>query len=88
MTRKQEYSNHAHTPGPWVKAGRGDGTGQLPIRANGKIIAAVRDHGSLADAQLIAAAPDLWEALRDLQWAAWEAECKNPSFALDDAIRN
>jgi hypothetical protein len=37
---------------------------QLPIYANGKIIAAVRDYGSLSDARLISAAPDLLEALK------------------------
>lgn len=52
-----------HTPGPWKTAGRGDKMKQLPIYANGKIIAAVRDYGSLSDARLIAAAPDLLLAL-------------------------
>ena len=55
------------TPGPWKVAGHGDGNKQLPITAwDGKIIAAIRDNGNLADARLIAAAPDLVAALRDI----------------------
>lgn len=57
-------SESKHTKGKWKVAGQGDGNGQLPILANGKIIAAVRNHGSLADAHLIAAAPELLEALK------------------------
>jgi hypothetical protein len=56
------------TPGPWNVAGRGDGNQQLPIYAHGKIIAAIRDHGKLADARLIAAAPELAEACEQALW--------------------
>ena len=57
-----------HTPGPWRVAGQGEqGTQQLPIlRPDGKIVAAIRDEGGLADARLIAAAPELLEALEGL----------------------
>lgn len=51
-----------HTAGKWTVAKRGDGNQQLPILAGHRIIAAVRDHGSLADARLIAASPDLLAA--------------------------
>lgn len=52
------------TPGTWKVAGRGDGNKRLPTLANGKIIAAIRDEGSLADARLIAAAPTLYALVR------------------------
>ena len=57
-----------HTPGPWRVAKQGElGTQQLPIlRSDGKIIAAIRNEGGLADARLIAAAPELLEALKTL----------------------
>lgn len=74
-----------HTPGPWMVAGQGDGNKQLPISADGKIIAAVRDQGSFSDARLIAAAPDLLEALKTL---VWQAENHNQTvfgMALEDA---
>ena len=48
-----------HTPGEWTYDDHGDGNKQLPIRAGGKIIAAIRDHGKLDDARLIIAAPEL-----------------------------
>lgn len=49
-----------HASDRWTVDGRGEvGTGQLPIRANGKIIAAIRDHGTLGDARLVIATPDL-----------------------------
>ena len=56
-------TNAKHTPGPWKIAGHGKNQ-QLPILAGGKIIAAIRDDGRLADARLIAAAPVMLEALR------------------------
>ena len=56
-----------HTAGPWRVAAQGDGTRQLPIlRPDGKIIAAIRNEGRLADAHLVGAAPELLEALRNL----------------------
>jgi len=63
-----------HTKGPWEVAGHGDGNKQLPILANGKIIAAIRDDGSLADAHLIAAAPDLLEACELALYALHKAQ--------------
>ena len=53
-----------HTPGPWHKAGQGNGKKQLPIYGD-RIEIAVLTHGSLADANLIAAAPYLYAALKD-----------------------
>ena len=55
-----------HTPGPWKYDGQGDGNKQLPIRSRGNIIAAIRGSGTLDDARLIAAAPDLLAALHEL----------------------
>ncbi len=52
----------SYTPGPWTVDKQGEkGTQQLPIRAGGKIIAAIRDEGRLEDARLIAAAPLAYE---------------------------
>lgn len=61
-----DYNTPSHTPGPWKVAGQGDGNQQLPILASRHIIAAVRDDGRLADAYLIAAAPDLLAACKAL----------------------
>ncbi len=52
-----------HTLGPWRMAGQGKNK-QLPIVADGKIIAAIRDWGTLGDARLIAAAPELLAACK------------------------
>ena len=51
-----------HTPGPWHVAGQGDDKGNLPIKACAITIAGVNGQGTLADARLIAAAPDLLAA--------------------------
>lgn len=59
----------AHTPGPWIAGPRPlYGTG-LPVMAdNGRQVASVTqvrgDHAVLANARLIAAAPDLLAALK------------------------
>jgi len=66
--------NQLHTPGPWeVKAttypiaDTGDYDTQFDIRANGKAFAFVHDgdETAKANARLIAAAPELLEALCD-----------------------
>lgn len=67
--------NQLHTPGPWeVKAttypiaDTGDHDTQFDIRANGKAFAYVHDGDETAEAnaRLIAAAPELLEALQEL----------------------
>jgi hypothetical protein len=62
-----------HTPGPW-KAHDDDGTGTLPCVLSDKVNAGgnfyVAQCNVFADAQLIAAAPELLEALKTLlNWA-------------------
>lgn len=69
-----------HTPEPWRLAGQGDGAQQLPIlSSDGKIIAAIRDHGHLSDGYRIVACvngcaginpeavPMMFEALREVR---------------------
>lgn len=52
-------SENQHTPGPWRVAGQGKEQ-RLPIlRPDGKRIASVEEEGSLRDARLIAAAPEM-----------------------------
>uniref|UniRef100_A0A6M3LR29 Uncharacterized protein n=1 Tax=viral metagenome TaxID=1070528 RepID=A0A6M3LR29_9ZZZZ len=56
-----------HTPGPWKRAGHGNGKQELSIfRNDGKEIACIRGEAQLADARLIAAAPELLYALREI----------------------
>ena len=56
-----------HTPGPWKIAGHGNSAGVLEISAPDLPALCGVIRGSLADARLIAAAPDLLEALRMLR---------------------
>lgn len=78
-----------HTKGPWKHDGRGDGNKQLPIRANGKIIAALRDHDTLANAKLIAAAPKMYDALVDIYHNAYDPETPIEDIKADfDRMRD
>lgn len=51
-----------YTPGPWKIAGHGNGAGILEIHAPSQRAVCGVMQGSLADARLIAAAPELLEA--------------------------
>ena len=54
-----------HTPAPWHVAGHGNANKELPIlREDGKEIGCIRGEARLADAALIAAAPELLAACR------------------------
>jgi hypothetical protein len=66
-----------HTPGPWTFKHAGDESGDIGILSDGPAVVAecfpdirIRDEGAhdecLANARLIAAAPELLEALRNL----------------------
>ena len=61
-----------HTPGPWFAVDRG--IGWMVCREQGNLETQINDHFretfSEQDARLIAAAPDLLEALRDLIFTA------------------
>ena len=59
----------SHTPAPWHVVGRGNGRQQLPIRSSTGTEIAVLTHGHLADAYLLAAAPDLLETLDRIEMA-------------------
>jgi hypothetical protein len=77
-----------HTPGPWFQSFstndpmliKGDG-GYYICRVSGS----PQNAGSIADAQLIAAAPDLLEALKTL-WGALPFETRT-SPAINNAVR-
>ena len=53
-----------HTPGPWYQSSTGNHQGLVVAETNGENIAAVYDK---ANAALIAAAPEMLEALRKLK---------------------
>lgn len=70
----------AHTPGPWMSAAKSSSVSGLPIvsRKNGRSIARVtvfnlgpgfenHERESMANAALLAAAPDLLEALHECE---------------------
>ena len=79
-----------HTPGPWKVAGQGNGKQELLILGPSGEIGCVRSMGWLADARLIAAAPDLLKAckatVRLLRRVTAEIECETQCNALQDAI--
>jgi hypothetical protein len=54
-----------HTPGPWRVAGQGNGKQELPILGPEGEIACIRGKAHLADAHLIAAAPEFDLCLAD-----------------------
>lgn len=64
-----------HTPGPWMYETRPDsGGGDRPVVVAGAdLVAAVSRANGGANARLIAAAPDLLAALKDLAewWSNW-----------------
>ena len=63
-------NKHKHTEGPWITGTHGS-HGEIPIREkNGYLIATVwgdDSNNETADAKLIAAAPELLEALREIR---------------------
>ena len=81
-----------HTPGPWNYAGPSDiGRDTYSIYGNGPLAytAGPSDYGETAEAnaRLIAAAPDLLEALKDVvsQIAAYDKLFGKNSCAIDDS---
>jgi len=57
--------NFKHTPGPWTAAGRGVFAGEQKIGETEHHDDAEKYYGSCANARLIAAAPELLEALQE-----------------------
>lgn len=74
--------NAKHTPGPWINLGQGDIVARSDKYCGGeKDIASVfltTNDEDESNARLIAAAPDLLDALRELLEA-----CKDAKFASD-----
>ncbi len=72
-------SEQKHTPGPWVSAPQRTNT--LIVAANGTRVAesyGVTDEEPRANARLIAAAPELLAALKEILGAeTWESEGHN-----------
>lgn len=72
-SRKEVYPVQKHTPGPWfVDMARNIGgwNGDVAVTRNGRIIAVAfvcRDE-TLANANLIATAPEMYEALKEAKW--------------------
>lgn len=76
MIAERETQGQAqHTPGPWADWHRDDGAFHIgtaePVYVC-RMIGGDRDPEVVANARLIAAAPDLAEALADLVWAVNE----------------
>ena len=86
--------NTKHTPGPWTIGRIGDGTEHTaPIEGAGTTVGYVEMHSfdddetttpeQAANARLIAAAPDLLEAL----WAAYETRDNMPNGKVSISFR-
>ena len=77
------------TPGPWILDGRSIRAGRKTQMAVPRVLATVYAHDALgeADACLIAAAPQLAEALRDLESAMGGCSCSRTHAALLAAAR-
>jgi len=74
------------TPGPWTYDKRGNGKQQLLIRrADKRVIAAIQDEGRLGDARLIAAAPDMLKALKDVESELIDTDMEVPEY-IEQAI--
>ncbi len=67
MDTKEMSETTNHTPGPWAVEPRKDGRGYwIDSLSDGTICQVMHDEKAYADARLIAAAPELLEALRML----------------------
>lgn len=86
----------AHTPGPW-ELDEGDDGDNFTIRADGEFVTRLtksrytddrRDPEAYANAALIAAAPDMLAALRDLLGyvGGWDSAPDHPCGKARDAI--
>lgn len=65
---------HRHTPGPWHFSPGHDPHNQAHIYGeDGKTLAITYSDEGSANAQLIASAPDMLEALRELTAKAWRS---------------
>ena len=82
--------NARHHSGPWVTEqpeGKSYAWVSSSDGASGDLATVWRDNGNaLANARLMAAAPDLLEALRELLSAVQRSVCENSGPAQDSAI--
>lgn len=83
-----------HTPGPWVSDNTGNYSRRWVIRHNGLVVAEIRysaldrtNEDAYANADLIAAAPDLLDALRlALPYIEKAYECSFPDYIENDYV--
>jgi hypothetical protein len=75
----------AHTPGPWCVNDTHGGR-YIETKSEDAVAQVFRSKRYLADARLIAAAPDLLEALR-LMLRGTQADCGRVCMPNDDAVR-
>jgi hypothetical protein len=88
----------AHTPGPWAWTYDGSSTYSIgpskdPQERSVATIFEQRDARAMANAHLIAAAPDLYAALRDLvecarNWISWANATEWVDFDEESALRD
>lgn len=67
-----------HTPGPWIFSGRDILSLHARAKASGPLVAIVDDNDDRvteADARLIAAAPDMLEAIENCLWVFGDGRC-------------
>ena len=88
-------TNTKHTPGPWSFDGHGINTGGARLAtinktaqiSTGKAWRAIEQPESDANAKLMAAAPELLEALNGLiMSAAWHIETQKNGVAMDSKM--
>lgn len=72
----------AHTPGPWAYRTEDGYCGEI-VASNGTFLCAFADDPSEANARLIAAAPDLLDALSVLLAAVQRSVCEGSGPAQD-----
>lgn len=72
-------SNSKHTPGPWLRMGRSIGNGAGEIAT----VWGLRDERAIANARLIAAAPEMLAALKAIVDCAGPGAGPEIGLALD-----
>jgi hypothetical protein len=88
--RRETMLRTPHTPGPWLKAATADG---FRIQANGKVVCWEHKNGfdrfpkaeAEANARLIAAAPELLDAMEEAEYALSNAA---EQYATDKGRRS
>jgi hypothetical protein len=77
------------TPGPWIKRGKGtietNGGAEVASVMDGQMLDRVDRETQEANANLIAAAPELYEAIKELLYALQDDENWRTSGVYEDA---